>query len=290
MSEETEEEKQLMENGASDSFVDLTRPGKERQSLNDKLVILSNSIGVLRKDGEMQFQRGGDKKPYLSEEAVKVAVQKGQKLANLAPAKEEIELISSKDSPLFSQNGKQYATEHHYVMRMTITFRDEETGEERSFQGWGEGKDARDKGIMKAQTAAFRETWKNVACIPGSEEPEKYMNAPKPPPTAEKGPDEPAGRKADSSGDNNREEGTAPKNGAKPDLTRLKEPRKKLGFDPPHVMAIAKHMFGLPLSKLDQSRVDALVEVLKVMKPEAAKEVKGGSMKSIPTFETGGEG
>lgn len=116
------------------------------------------SVGVLGKD-RTNTHDGYD---YLSEAAVKRAVQQAIAEFDIAPQSIHFEVLS--DEWRDARSGQA----NYVKIRCILTWNDESFAE-----GLGCGRDYGDKAILKAQTAAVREAWKNRLTIPTGEDPEK---------------------------------------------------------------------------------------------------------------------
>lgn len=99
---------------------------------------------------------------YLSEEAVKVGVQKALAASGVRHSRIEMAIISDE----WVKIGK--GMQNLIKMRATIHFPDGS-----SYEGLGGSSDYGDKAMMQAQTAALREAWKNVFVIPTGSDPEE---------------------------------------------------------------------------------------------------------------------
>ncbi len=122
------------------------------------------SVGVLGKDRTNKH----DNYSYLSEEAVKQAAQKAIADFELAPNDIELEIISN-DWRVAKSGGEMNYVNVRCILRWTGVGKCE---------GLGSGRDYGDKALLKAQTAAVREAWKNRFTIPTGMDPEKDDRAP----------------------------------------------------------------------------------------------------------------
>ena len=121
------------------------------------------AIGKLEKDGR-NSQGGGYE--YISERAVKGAVRKHVYGRGLAPDELKIDIISDEWHPY----GRDGNMANYIKVRCTIEIDD--CGRRRHGEGLGAGVDYADKALMKAQTAAVREAWKNMLGISDGNDPE----------------------------------------------------------------------------------------------------------------------
>lgn len=126
-------------------------------SIIAKLTAAIAATGTLAKDRRNEHGRYD----YLSEEAVKQAAARACAAHGITPQAIRFEIIESAEVP-----AKQ-GTAHRVTMRCTLRWSDEVWCE-----GFGCGIDYGDKAIMKAQTAAIREAWKNRLCIATGHDPE----------------------------------------------------------------------------------------------------------------------
>ncbi len=123
----------------------------------DKLVRVMGAIGALAKDKTNKHSRYD----YMSEEAVKTAAQRAMVEVGVAPTEVIVTILS--DVWISGKQGQQ----NMIKVEATIHF------EDRHFSGLGAGIDYGDKALMKAQTAAIREAYKNAFCIPSGGDPEE---------------------------------------------------------------------------------------------------------------------
>lgn len=126
-------------------------------SIIARLTAAIGSTGTLAKDRRNEHGRYD----YLSEEAVKQAAAKACAAHGITPQAIRFEIIESADVP-----AKQ-GTAHRVTMRCTLSW-----GADVWCEGFGCGVDYGDKAVMKAQTAAIREAWKNRLCIATGADPE----------------------------------------------------------------------------------------------------------------------
>lgn len=116
------------------------------------------AIGRLAKD--KRNAHGGYE--YLSEEAVKAAVRREVAGRGFLPEKIHFELLSDVVAPY----GAKQTPANTIKVRCTITI------DGREIEGLGAGVDYADKALLKAQTAAVREAWKNLLVIATGHDPE----------------------------------------------------------------------------------------------------------------------
>lgn len=122
----------------------------------ERLARVAAAIGKLHKDKRNTHSNYS----YLSEEAIKTAINHHLPEGGTWHDSLRIEVLSDE-----WVNGKQ-GEENLIKVRAVITFGPH------TYEGMGAGIDYRDKALMKAQTAAVREAWKNVFVIAGGGEPE----------------------------------------------------------------------------------------------------------------------
>lgn len=128
-----------------------------RSPLSDRINDAIASVGVVGKDKTNPHFRY----EYLSEEAVKRIAAKACKEFGIAP--KTIRFTVTDQAMVPRKNGD----EHRVTMCCVLGWED---GSE--VEGYGCGMDPGDKAIMKAQTAAIREAWKNRLCIATGADPE----------------------------------------------------------------------------------------------------------------------
>ncbi len=122
----------------------------------EKLASALASIGAIAKD-KRNTHSGYD---YMSEEAVKLAVHKVLAAEGLVP---DVECSIVSDEWVPAKNGGQ-----RNLVKVVCSI----TVDGHSSSGLGAGIDYDDKALMKAQTAAVREAWKNMLVIPSGGDPE----------------------------------------------------------------------------------------------------------------------
>lgn len=120
------------------------------------------AIGRLEKDGH-NTQGGGYY--YLSEAAVKGAARKHVYGRGMVPDV-HVEILSDEWHPYGKGGG-----EGNFV-KVRVALDIEDNGVLRHGEGLGAGVDYADKALMKAQTAAIREAWKNLLGISDGNDPE----------------------------------------------------------------------------------------------------------------------
>lgn len=124
--------------------------------LSERFSVAIGKMGRLEKDKRNEHSRYD----YLSEEAVKAAVSKAVAEHNLAPSRITFEVIA--DEWRSAKQGEANIVKVRAVLCW---------GEDR-VEGLGCGIDYGDKAILKAQTAAIREAWKNRFIIATGHDPE----------------------------------------------------------------------------------------------------------------------
>jgi hypothetical protein len=131
------------------------------KTLVHKILEAGASVGRLEKDKRNDHF----KYDYLSEEAVKAA-------ANRACSESGVWPKSIRISPYSDEmvTGKRGST-NLVKCKATIEFDDGIV-----YEGLGSGMDQGDKALMKAQTAALREAWKNCLIIASGHDPEEEPN------------------------------------------------------------------------------------------------------------------
>lgn len=122
----------------------------------ERLARVAAMIGKLAKDKTNKHSNYS----YLSEEAIKTAINHHLPEGGAWHDSVRFEIVSDE-----WVKGKQ-GDENLIKVRATVTFG------EHAYEGLGAGIDYRDKALMKAQTAAIREAWKNVFVIAGGGDPE----------------------------------------------------------------------------------------------------------------------
>jgi hypothetical protein len=120
------------------------------------------AIGALEKDKTNTHSNY----KYISEAAVKAAVRAHVYSRGLAPQAVAVEIISDEWHPYGSQGNMA----NFVKVSCTITIVDGD--DTRKVDGLGAGVDYADKALMKAQTAAVREAWKNMLGISDGNDPE----------------------------------------------------------------------------------------------------------------------
>lgn len=129
------------------------------KTLNDKLVAVGNAVAYLQKDGENSSQRYN----FLSERKVKEEVGKALRAEGLS-LYWEIEVVHFGEREVNGKSG------FDAIVRATVSVTDGQN--ERRSQGIGMARNAQDKAIMSAQTAAVRETLKSLFLIASGDDPE----------------------------------------------------------------------------------------------------------------------
>lgn len=117
------------------------------------------SIGYIQKDKKNTFGQGYK---YLSEKAVKEAVQAALIKAEVMPTSIRFDILEDMVRPVGKRD------QNIIKLRAVITFPGGYV-----FEGLGGAADVSDKALMQAQTSAIREAWKNVFCIPSGDDPEQ---------------------------------------------------------------------------------------------------------------------
>ena len=125
----------------------------------ERIAAVMRQVGGIRKDKRNQHANYD----YLSEEAVKRAVQRAMCEVGIVPTSVTYEILS--DAEVAAKKG---GTQNLVKVKAVITF-----GAHR-YEGLGAGIDYGDKALMKAQTAAIREAWKTALVIPSGNDPEGY--------------------------------------------------------------------------------------------------------------------
>lgn len=193
------------------------------------------SIGRLRKDGHNRDQNYA----FLSEAAIKDAVQRALAAEALFPCRVSFEILERRE--VVSKHGK---VGSHYDVACHVEFR--ENGDLVQLSGVGSGADYGDKALMKAQTAAHRELWRAAFCIPAGTDPERYPEESIP---VQGRPTQPEPDKA------------SPLN---PDTIKaLGVERKRLGMTPGEVASVIRARTGGPFSAMTQEQADAFLVSMK---------------------------
>lgn len=118
-----------------------------------KMVTCMRNLGYIQKDKKNKHFDYA----FLSEEAVKKRVQ-AELIAVGLCVETTLEVMMGDVSNI--------------IVKATIQFVDPYTLDSIIVEGLGQGKDNGDKAVMKAQTAAVREAYKNAFCIPSGTDPE----------------------------------------------------------------------------------------------------------------------
>jgi len=133
----------------------MTEPTPE--ALSTRFAHAIGALGRLQKDKRNEHSRYD----YLSEEAVKAAVSKVVAEFDLAPFKTRFEVLS--DVWRAAKQGEQNIIKLRCIL---------EWAGDQVCEGLGCGIDYGDKAILKAQTSAIREAWKNRFIIATGHDPE----------------------------------------------------------------------------------------------------------------------
>lgn len=130
----------------------------EATSVLSRIAQATKSVGVLGKDRTNNH----DNYSYLSEEAVKQAVQKVIAEFDIAPSGIGFKILSDD-----WRSGRQAEVN---LIKLVCRL---EWPDGTFCEGLGSGRDYGDKALLKAQTSAVREAWKNRLTIPTGMDPEK---------------------------------------------------------------------------------------------------------------------
>lgn len=134
-------------------------PTETAPTLLQRIAKATAEVGVLSKDRTNTH----DRYSYLSEEKVKQTVQRLIAEHQIAPQHIDFELICNEW--IEAKSGAKRNLVH---LRCIMTWEDGS-----HVVGLGSGIDYADKALMKAQTSAVREAWKNRLTIPTGDDPEK---------------------------------------------------------------------------------------------------------------------
>lgn len=201
---------------------------------------------------------------YLSEEAVKFEARQAFNVAGIAVLP-DFEVIGEREY----KTGKG-ATMHVYDVKCHLELR--ACGEVMRSTGLGSGADDADKGLMKAQTAAFREALKGLLIIPSGNDPERF---------------DVDGAKAGGGG-KEAPKGEAKRGDAKKetvDLSALKAARKSQALGGGELVALCKAMFGCGVTDLGAADVERLTDYVARLTGDALVEVQTGNIRNVPRYE-----
>lgn len=255
MSNENPTDDELKASGASDAFIERTG------TVQARLLNAMASIGYIQKDAKNSHF----KYSYLSERAVKQAVQSALVAAGEMPTRIKMEVLSM-------------STPHLVFVKCIITFADGQ-----KYDGLGCGADKGDKAVMKAQTAAIRECWKNIFCIPSGDDPEADPSTDK-----DDKPANGARSAASRSADAKPAQGHPANKPTEEQLAGLKTLREGLKLGSRDISAIISHSFGKRFGDMNAIEAERLAELLTSLPAEVASAVRDhGDLTDVPVVKGG---